>query len=114
MDYVAFTDPAGGSGTDSMTVAVAHGEERDGQVVAVLDAVRERRPPFSPEQVVAEFAELLKSYRVDRVVGDRYAGEWPREQFRKHGVEYEPSERTKSDLYRELLPLVNSARVELL
>jgi hypothetical protein len=26
---------------------------------AVLDAIRERRPPFSPEDVVLEFAELL-------------------------------------------------------
>ena len=49
---------------------------------------RERRPPFSPDGVVQEFAELLKSYKVRRVVGDRYAGEWPRERFRVHGIEY--------------------------
>jgi hypothetical protein len=60
------------------------------------------------------FAALLKSYGVLRIGGDRYAGEWPREQFRKHGITYEPSEMAKSDLYRELLPLLNSGRVELL
>ena len=40
--------------------------------------------------------------------GDRYGGEWPREQFRKYGVDYEPSEKPKSDLYKELLAPINS------
>jgi len=56
--YSAFVDPSGGS-ADSMTLAIGHRE--DG--VAVLDATRERRPPFSPEDVVQEFAALLKTYR---------------------------------------------------
>ena len=107
--YGAFVDPSGGS-QDSMTLAVAH-KDRD---MVVLDAVRERKPPFSPEAVTREFAELLKHYGVSTVKGDRYAGEWPREQFRKHGVEYQVSEKTASDLYRELLPAINSGRVELL
>lgn len=80
----------------------------------VLDAIRERRPPFSPEQVVTEFAELLKSYRVSSVSGDRYAGEWPREQFRKQGILYNPNERNKSEIYSATLPLMNSGRVRLL
>ena len=107
--YVAFVDPSGGS-RDSMTIAVAH-SERDH---TVLDAVREVKPPFSPEAVVEEFAALLHTYRVASVRGDRYGGEWPREQFRKHGISYEISARSKSDLYRDLLPLLNSGRVELL
>jgi hypothetical protein len=111
--YVAFVDPSGGS-QDSMTLAIAHGEERDGQTVAVLDVVRERRPPFSPDDVVRGFAETLKAYNVSTVRGDRYAGEWPRERFQQHGITYEVSEESKSDLYRELLPLVNSARLALL
>ena len=46
--YLAFTDPAGGSGTDAMTVAIAH---RHGDQ-AVLGAVRETWPPFSPDATV--------------------------------------------------------------
>ncbi len=107
--YVAFVDPSGGS-ADSMTLAVAHKEGERG----VLDAIREVKPPFSPEAVVAEFCDLLRQYRCTEVTGDRYAGEWPREQFRKLGVTYKLSERAKSDLYREVLPLLNSGRVELL
>lgn len=109
--YVAFVDPSGGS-SDSMTLAVAH-TDTDTKV-AILDALREVKPPFSPEAVVAEFAALLKTYRVATVTGDRYAGEWPRERFREAGITYEVSARTKSDIYRDTLPLLNSARVELL
>ncbi len=53
------------------------------------------------------------AYRIDRVTGDRYAGEWPREPFRTAGIAYELADRSKSDLYRDLLPLLNSGRVEL-
>jgi len=76
--------------------------------------VRERRPPFSPEAVVEEFAETLRSYCINKVTGDRYGGEWPREQFQKRGIKYEPADKTKSELYRELLPLLNSGQAELL
>jgi hypothetical protein len=108
-EYVAFVDPSGGS-NDSMTLAIAH---RAGEM-AVLDALREIRPPFSPEGAVAEFCDLVRLYSVKQVWGDRYAGEWPREQFWKHGVQYRLAESPKSDLYRDFLPMVNSRKVELL
>lgn len=107
--YAAFVDPSGGS-QDSFTLAVAHSERG----VAVLDAVRERRPPFSPDAVVEEYAALLERYGISSVTGDRYAGEWPRERFKAHGIRYVPSEYTKSDLYREVVAPINAARIELL
>jgi hypothetical protein len=45
----------------------------------VLDAIRERKAPFSPEGVVEEFAALIKSYRSSKLSGDKYAGEWPQD-----------------------------------
>jgi hypothetical protein len=110
IDYTAFVDPSGGS-SDSMTLAVAH---RDSDGCAVLDAVRERRPPFSPEVVVTEFAQLLTSYSIRGVTGDRWGGEFVREPFRTHGVEYNLSEKPKSDIYRDFLPIINSGKAELL
>ena len=107
--YSAFVDPSGGS-KDSMTLAVAH---RDGGR-GVLDCLRERKPPFSPESVVQEFADVLKSYRSSTVTGDRYAGEWPRERFRVHGINYQIAEKNRSELYLELLPAINSQTIELL
>ena len=48
------------------------------------------------------------------MVGDHYAGEWCREQFRKVGINYETSEPSKSKIYVDWLPLLNSGKVELL
>ena len=107
--YWAFCDPSGGS-RDSMTLGISHLQEGR----AVLDLVRERRAPFSPEAVVEEFAECLRAYGLTSVSGDRYGGEWPRERFKVHGVTYDLSKRTKNEIYGALLPAVNSGRVELL
>jgi hypothetical protein len=90
--YRGFVDPSGGS-ADSMTLAVAHNNIVKRTIF--LDAVREVRPPFSPEQTVADFATLLKSYGVSKVIGDRYAGIWPVEMFSKVGIIYEQSAKPK-------------------
>lgn len=111
--YVAFCDPSGGS-QDSMTLAIAHPEVRGARVVAVLDCLYERRPPFSPDATVQECAELLAHYGITATWGDRYGGAWPGERFGGHGIGYEPCGTPKEDLYRELVPLVHSGRVELL
>jgi hypothetical protein len=108
--YTAFVDPSGGS-SDSFTLGIAH-RETDGAII--LDCVRETRAPFAPESIVDEFCKTLASYRITKVTGDRYAGEWPREQFKKRNIQYMPSERVKSDIYRDMLPLLNSKRVQLL
>ncbi|MBT9490726.1 MAG: hypothetical protein IV093_24740 [Rubrivivax sp.] len=61
-----------------------------------------------------EFAALLKSYGLSEVTGDRYAGEWPREAFRRHGIAYKLAEQPRSQLYQDMLPLLNSQRIALL
>jgi hypothetical protein len=108
-EYMCFVDPSGGS-VDSMTLCVSHVE--DGQ--AVLDVIREARPPFSPTGIVAEFAETLAAYKVRTVQGDRYGGMWPREQFARHNVTYQVADKSASQLFVEFLPLVNAGRVRLL
>lgn len=108
--YAAFLDAAGGSGADAMCVAISH---REGDR-AVLDAIRVVEPPFSPEEVAREFAQVLKSYRIKKVFGDRWAGLWPRERLESHGIGYDASVKVKSDIYRDFLPMINGGRVELL
>jgi hypothetical protein len=78
-----------------------------------VDVPREWLPPFIPSGVVEEGAAVLGSYGVRAVVGDRYAGEWPREQFRSRGVWYEVAGKDRSQLYLDLLPAVNAGTVEL-
>jgi hypothetical protein len=109
-DYVAFVDPSGGR-IDAMTLGIAHIDKDE---VIFLDCLREALPPFSPDNVVSEFAETLRSYRIQTVTGDNYAAEWPAERFRAHGIGYKISESPRSDLYKELLPLINAGRVSLL
>jgi hypothetical protein len=66
------------------------------------------RPPHRSELA------LLKSYKISRVTGDRYGGEWPRERFRMSGITYDIFDRPKTDIYRDSLPLLNSGKIELL
>jgi hypothetical protein len=107
--YRAFVDPSGGS-RDAFSAAVAH---REGERV-VVDCVRAWAAPFNPTGVVEECAALLKTYRISTVIGDRYAGEWPREQFRARGSTYRTAALDRSGLYLELLPRVNAGSIELL
>ncbi|WP_179298146.1 hypothetical protein [Mesorhizobium carmichaelinearum] len=107
--YYGFVDPSGGS-ADSMTLAVGHLEGTK----AVIDRTIEKRPPFSPEGTTDEFAAVLASFGINRVVGDRYGGEWCREPFRRRGIEYALSDAPKSELYLALVPALNSGRVALL
>lgn len=110
--YRAGFDGAGGSvsGGDSQALAIAH-DEPDGRTV--LDLVREVQPPFNPDDAIAEFARTLRAYGVANVTGDRWAGEWPRQAFAKHGIAYDVCPQPKSELYRTLLPRINSGQVEL-
>ena len=105
--YFAFVDPSGGS-ADSFTLAIRH---RDGERF-IIDAIREEKPPFSPTTVIEDFAALLKTYpvRVWSVIGmpvnfrANYSAS--RHSLRRR-------EKAKSDLFRDLLPLLNSGRIVL-
>jgi hypothetical protein len=109
--YCGFVDPSGGS-SDSMTLCIAHLDAP--RETAIVDVLREFKPPFSPEATVIDMAKTLKAYGITSIEGDRYGGEWPREVFLKHGVLYECSQRPKSELYVDALPLINSRRVDML
>jgi len=57
---------------------------------------------------------LCKAYRVTKVWGDNFAGEFAKEPFRKAGVFYDLWPQHKSEIYRDaLLPLINSKLIKL-
>ena len=109
--FSAFCDPSGGS-QDSFTLAIAHKDVINRAVT--IDVVREIRPPFSPEAATQELSETLKRFNINTVISDRYAGAYPVEMFAKYGIRCEQSARSKSDLYVDLLALINSRRIHLL
>lgn len=112
-EHKAFVDMSGG-GADDSTLAIAH--ESNGKAVLdlVIDQGARNGGTFSPEDAVKKFADVLKLYNCQVVTGDRYAGEWPRQAFLKHGIVYQVSEKNRSELYANLEPLINAGEVELL
>jgi hypothetical protein len=107
--YFAFVDAAGGSGSDSFTCALGHFERER----VIVDSVREITPPFSPENATQEICDLLRQYRVHEVCGDRFAGEWAREQFEKRGIRHRVAELNRSEIYLESVAAFTAGRVEL-
>jgi hypothetical protein len=101
--FRAFCDPSGGR-HDAMTICIGHRSKTKGGSF-IADVIRAIRPPFDPKHATAEFATLLKQYRINKVVGDRYSAEWVVSAFKENGIGYEASEKSKSDLYLEALPL---------
>lgn len=106
--YKAFCDPSGGR-HDSFTLAIAHVEGRK----IIIDLADEVKAPFQPSVVVARFADTLKAYNIRQIVGDRYAGSWPSDEFLKHSIRFESAERTASELFLELVPRLSNGEVEL-
>ena len=104
--YHAFTDPSGG-GKDEFCIAIGHVEDQR----TVIDVVRGQRG--TPAEIVAEFSELLRDYRISEVTGDKFAGSWPADEFARHRVRYVSADRPKSELYRDSLAALNSAQAEL-
>ncbi len=111
IQYFGACDPAGGSGQDSFAAAVAH-VEVNGDVA--LDNLLEIRPKYSPTAAVEQVAGMLKSYGLDSCVGDRYSALWCVEGFAKVGIRYEHSERDRSAIYSDCLPLFTSGRARIL
>jgi hypothetical protein len=102
--YVAWADAAGGTGRDSFALAIAHKQTKDR--VAVLDLVRERKPRFVASAVVAEFAAILRQYRITEVWGDAFAGGFHADAWADNKIRFKPAERTTSENYLALLPLL--------
>jgi hypothetical protein len=102
-------DPSGGQ-ADSTTAAVAH---RDGDV-AVLDALIEIPAPHNPATAIETIAKTLKSYGIHKTVANKYGSGFAVDAFARSGIRLEHSERDRSQLYLEMLPLFSSGRVRLL
>jgi hypothetical protein len=99
--YAAFTDPSGGVGSDSYTLAVGHKEDE----LFVLDLVRGTEGSFDPAAKTRDYAAVLKDFHLTTVTGDHYATSWVSSAWAEAGVSYVKSELPKSQIYLETLPL---------
>ena len=110
--YTAFCDAAGGTGSDSFTLAVAHYDKAHETVI--MDLCRERAPRFVPAAVIAEFAQQLKLYRISSVMGNSFAGGFHADEWTRNGITFRSCPRTTSENYLHALPLLLSGRVQLI
>jgi hypothetical protein len=112
--YVCFVDGASGvAGGDSFCAAWAHFDKSRDR--AILDQVYERRPPFNADDCIYEITAICRQYRCERVIGDAWAGDLLRQRWvALTGASYDVSNRSKSQIYLDWLPLVSSMRVEML
>jgi hypothetical protein len=120
--YVAACDMSAG-GPDATTFTICH-REGDRVVQDVLKGYR-RVNGQSPNlaNVVAEIATTLRQYGIREIVGDRFAGQWSRQEFQRAGITYRNPEITRdgrtiyvdrSTAYLEVGPLFLQGLVDLL
>jgi hypothetical protein len=107
--YVSFVDASGGRG-DSSTCGIAHAE---GQT-AVLDCLIEIRSPHDPAIASRDISIVLKSYGITKTVADHYSANWAVGTFARNGIKLENSDRDRSKIYLDALPLFTSGRVKLI
>jgi len=115
-EYRCFVDPAGGH-NDEYAMAISHveyiGDEHDIEHQRiVIDVLRGERG--RPDDITVRYANIMKAYGITECTGDAYAGDWPTNAFERAGITYVKSERHKSDIYAECLPVLRQGRAELL
>ncbi len=111
--YKAAIDSSGGRG-DDFVCCIFHAEGSGDKARIIQDLIRIKHPPLNPQNTIKEFSEIIKSYGVQSVSGDRYAAEFCSSEFERAGLYYKNSELNKSAIYQEFLPLIMQGKVELL
>lgn len=110
IQYSAFVDMSGGR-HDGSALAIASKSQRK----IVIDLARLWRSPLlNPYQIIAEMASILHHWGIAHVTGDAFGADFVSSAFAEHGIKYAKSEKNKSALYHELLPVLCSGEIELL
>jgi hypothetical protein len=111
VQYWAYFDGATGvPGGSSFTMAITHRQGDD----VVHDLIRERKPRFVARDVIAEFAQTLKSYNISEIAGDQFAHELFADEWQRNGVRAIEGEFDTSENYRRLLMMLMGRRVKML
>jgi hypothetical protein len=108
--YSAFVDLSGGRG-DASALAIGH---RDDKKKIILDALDYHPSPHNPHAVIANMATRLNEWGIRRITGDAYSAEFAGRAFQDRGISYTKSDKTKSQLYADLLPILCAGEIELL
>jgi hypothetical protein len=108
--FRAFVDPSGGrAGAFALSIGFNDIETRKTKTALL----RGWKPLFDPEAFVVEICDILKKYRLEHVMGDRYAGAWVSSAFKNQGIRYDPCKVTKSELYLGMEGYVYTSRLKI-
>lgn len=107
-EYRAFADVSGGR-KDPMALCIGH---REGRRI-IIDFLKQWKPPCNPLAVIADMADELRRYGLRSVTGDQYAAEFNVAAFRNNRIGYVKADKTKSELYLELIGPVVAKEIEL-
>ncbi len=107
--YRAAVDMSGGR-KDRFALAVGH-QEPDRTIQ--IDNVWSWRARLSVESVVSEMVEILNSYQLVSVVGDKYGAELTRSIFQAKNIRYRWNQHNTSDTYLEVRVLFSTNRIRI-
>src|SRR5439155_26091529 len=86
--YAAASDPSSGK-ADDMTLCIGHQE--DTRIVVDLVRVVSPAPTFDPVEVLRQFADEVKRYRIGTLQTDKYAAGFVEAEVRRLGLTYLPA-----------------------
>lgn len=66
-----------------------------------------------PAAVIAEFAQILKQYKITEVQGDGFAGGFVVDERQRNGIRFKACDNTTSENYLHMLPMLLSGRARL-
>ena len=111
--YYAFCDISTGRGKDSAALCICH-VENDSAKSLVVDLVRERRPRFVLNDVIAEWAGLLDNYGIPKIWSDGYAFGISADIWSRNGIINTKADSDTSTNYLCALPFLTSRRALLI
>jgi hypothetical protein len=108
--YHCFVDMSGGR-VDSATICITSRDKESKKVR--IEFLKEYKPPFSPTYVIGRMVEILREWGIKSVTGDRFGSRFTSDSFSDRGIHYQPSDKSASELFLELLPVVSTGGIEL-
>jgi hypothetical protein len=103
---------ASGGGDSSAAVAIAH--RVPGSQTAILDLLRERKPPFIAYEVIADWVKILKAYNIGEIWLDGYGFKYFQDEWRKHNIIARKGDSSTAENYAHGQPLMLGGRMRLL
>jgi hypothetical protein len=112
--YFAACDSSSGKG-DSLAIAIAHRELRNGVWRVIIDYLFEKRPPFMPtNEMFDEIAGVMKQYHCAVLSGDAYAVGYVEAGLARVHITYRVAPLTRSEAYMGIHPMLTAGTVMLL